>query len=92
MVAIEREWVGLPSPTARVAGHGSHPCQGIYHRAPGATPRVACIATHYSVDFAEHYLAPYLAERETLPGERYFETGGRDQVADLVAGWVTDRT
>lgn len=63
MVAIEREWVGLPSPTARVAGHGSHPCQGIYHRAPGATPRVACIATHYSVDFAEHYLAPYLAER-----------------------------
>ncbi len=25
---------------------------------------MACIATHYSVDFSEHYLAPYLAERD----------------------------
>lgn len=63
MVSIEREWVALESPTSRTAGHGSHPCQGLYHRPASARPRVACIATHYSVDFAEHYLAPLLAER-----------------------------
>ncbi len=63
MRTIEREWVTATSATAAVAGHGSHPCQGIYHRPAGSTPRVACIATHYSVDFSEHYLAPHLAER-----------------------------
>ena len=63
MVTIEREWVATTSATSSVAGHGSHPCQGLYHRAAGTRPRVACIATHYSVDFAEHYLASYLAER-----------------------------
>ncbi len=61
--SIDREWIALESATARVAGHGSHPCQGIYHRSAGSSPTVACIATHYSVDFSEHYLAPYLAGR-----------------------------
>lgn len=60
---IDRQWVAVESATSRVAGHGSHPCQGVYHRPVGTAPKVACIATHYSVDFAEHYLAPYLAER-----------------------------
>lgn len=60
---IEREWVSLESPTLPVAGHGSNPCQGLYHRAAGQRPRVAFMATHYNVDFAEHYLAPYLAAR-----------------------------
>ncbi len=60
---IERQWVSLVSPTSVVAGHGSKPCQGIYHRAAGTRPTVACIATHYSVDFSEHYLAAHLAER-----------------------------
>lgn len=63
MVRTEREWVALSSPTAARAGHGSHPCQGLYHRAAGVVPTVACIATHYNVDFAEHYLAELLAER-----------------------------
>lgn len=63
MTRIEREWVALSSPTRSIAGHGSHPCQGVYHRSAGSRPTVACIATHYSVDFSEHYLAPYLAER-----------------------------
>lgn len=63
MSDIEREWVARPSPTGRVAGHGSHPCQGVYHRTAGSWPRIACVAAHYSVDFAEHYLAAYLAER-----------------------------
>ena len=46
-----------------VAGHGSNPCQGLYHRPSGERPTTAFIATHYNVDFAEHYLAPHLAER-----------------------------
>ncbi len=25
---------------------------------------------------------------EWLPGEHYFEDGGRDDVADLISGWV----
>lgn len=63
MSAIDREWVTAVSATSAVAGHGSHPCQGLYHRPAGAQPKVACIATHYSVDFSEHYIAPLLAER-----------------------------
>jgi hypothetical protein len=60
---IVREFVGLPSPIVGRAGAGGHPCQGIYHRAAGFRPTTAFIATHYNVDFAEHYLASYLAER-----------------------------
>lgn len=59
----EREWVSLESPTMATAGHGSRPCQGLYHRPAGARPRTAFIATHYNVDFAEHYLAEHLADR-----------------------------
>ena len=61
---ITRDFVGLPSPTAARVGAGGHPCQGLYWT-PSATPRprTAFIATHYNVDFAEHYIAPYLAER-----------------------------
>ncbi len=63
MGAISREFVGLPSPVIGRAGAGGHPCQGIYHRPAGAPPKVAFVATHYNVDFSEHYLASYLAER-----------------------------
>ncbi len=63
MATVEREWVALTSATSARAGHGPHPCQGLYHRRAGTRPRVACIATHYNVDFAEHYLAEPLAER-----------------------------
>ena len=56
MATIEREWVALTSATSARAGHGPHPCQGLYHRPAGARPTVACIATHYNVDFSEHYL------------------------------------
>ncbi len=64
MSEISREFVGLPSPVVGRAGAGGHPCQGIYHRpAGGQAPRTAFIATHYNVDFSEHYLASYLAER-----------------------------
>src|SRR5215469_15495764 len=64
MTEIVREFIGLPSPVVGRAGAGGHPCQGIYHRpAGGQQPPTAFIATHYNVDFSEHYLAGYLADR-----------------------------
>src|SRR5580704_10941208 len=60
---IVREFVGLPSPAVGRAGAGGHPCQGVYHRPAGVRPATAFIATHYNVDFSEHYLADLLAER-----------------------------
>ena len=62
-MTIEREWVSLESPTMPRAGHGPMPCQGLYHRPAGARPTTAFIATHYNVDFSEHYLAEFLAPR-----------------------------
>jgi hypothetical protein len=61
--SIRREFVGLPSPTQPRAGAGGHPCQGLYWTAAGSQPKTAIIATHYNVDFAEHYIAPYFAAR-----------------------------
>jgi pimeloyl-ACP methyl ester carboxylesterase len=63
MTEIVREFVGLPSPVVGRAGAGGHPCQGIYHHRAGQRPATAFIATHYNVDFSEHYLASLLAER-----------------------------
>ena len=60
---VTREFVGLDSTTARRAGSGGHPCQGLYHRGMGRKPKVAIIATHYQIDFSEHYLADYMATR-----------------------------
>jgi hypothetical protein len=56
-------FVGLSSPTAVRAGAGGHPCQGLYWTGADPKPAVAVIATHYNVDFSEHYIAPYFAER-----------------------------
>ncbi|KWX57633.1 alpha/beta hydrolase [Mycobacterium sp. NAZ190054] len=60
---VTREFIGLDSSTARRAGSGGHPCQGLYHRGMGRKPKVAMIATHYQIDFSEHYLADYMATR-----------------------------
>ncbi len=60
---VECRFVGLTSPTAPRARHGTHPCQGLYWTRRGERPRVAAIATHYNVDFSEHYLAPLFAAR-----------------------------
>jgi pimeloyl-ACP methyl ester carboxylesterase len=60
---IERQFVGLASSTGARAGAGGHPCQGLYWTPSATRPRVAIIATHYNVDFAEHYIAPFFAER-----------------------------
>lgn len=63
MTTIEREFIGVDSPTAGRAGAGGHPCQGLYHHAAGRQSKVAMIATHYQIDFSEHYLAEYMAAR-----------------------------
>jgi pimeloyl-ACP methyl ester carboxylesterase len=60
---VIHEFIGLTSPTARRAGAGGHPCQGLYYRGVGRKPKVAIIATHYQIDFSEHYLADYIATR-----------------------------
>jgi pimeloyl-ACP methyl ester carboxylesterase len=60
---VTREFVGMDSATARRAGSGGHPCQGLYHRGVGRKPKVAMIAAHYQIDFSEHYLADYMATR-----------------------------
>lgn len=63
MAEIAREFIGLTSPTAPRTGAGGHPCQGLYHRRAGEHPTVAMIATHYQIDFSEHYLADFMAAR-----------------------------
>jgi hypothetical protein len=45
------------------AAAGGRPCQGVWHRPVSTRPDVAVIATHYDVDFSEHYLAHLMAER-----------------------------
>ena len=61
--SVERVFVSLDSPTMGRAGAGGRPCQGVYHRPSGQPAKVALIANHYEVDFSEHYLADYMAER-----------------------------
>lgn len=60
---VERRFVSLDSPTAGRNGAGYHPCQGVYVAPAGARPRTALVATHYNVDFSEHYLAELMAAR-----------------------------
>ena len=54
--SVERTFVSLASPTAARNGAGYMPTQGLYYCAKGARPRTAFIATHYNVDFSEHYM------------------------------------
>jgi pimeloyl-ACP methyl ester carboxylesterase len=61
--AAERTFVGLPAPGLSRAGAGGHPCQGLYHTPAGGRPEVAFVATHYNIDFSEHYLAELLAKQ-----------------------------
>ena len=59
----KREFVSSLSPTANRNGAGYFPCQGLYYSPAGARPRTALIATHYNVDFSEHYLGEFMAAR-----------------------------
>ena len=60
----DREFVSLNSATSARNGAGFMPCQGLYYTpAQNRRPKVAFIATHYNVDFSEHYLGDYMARR-----------------------------
>ncbi len=61
--SVERQFVALESPTGARNGAGFHPCQGLYSKPAGKNPKTAFIATHYNVDFSEHYLGEFMAER-----------------------------
>ena len=63
LAKVDTRFRGFPSPTAPRIMAGGHPCQGIYWTPKGQTPKAAFIATHYNVDFSEHYIAPYIAGR-----------------------------
>lgn len=61
---VDRLWVSTESATAQRIGAGAYPCQGLYWTPKGTPrPKVAVIATHYNVDFSEHYVARYFAAR-----------------------------
>jgi pimeloyl-ACP methyl ester carboxylesterase len=63
VAGVDAQFIGRASPTAPRIQAGGHPCQGIYWTPKGRRPKTALIATHYNVDFAEHYSAPYFAAR-----------------------------
>lgn len=63
MTAVERRLVALETATGRVNGAGFHPGQGIWYAPAGRKPPVGFVATHYNVDFSEHYMAERLARR-----------------------------
>lgn len=56
-------FVSTTSPTGARNGAGFNPCQGLYCEPVGEKPKTALIATHYNVDFSEHYLGEYMAQR-----------------------------
>lgn len=60
---LDAIFVGRPSATAPRIQAGGHPSQGLYWKQSGTRPKVAIIATHYNVDFSEHYIAPYFARQ-----------------------------
>jgi hypothetical protein len=58
-----REFVALPSVDSGAAAFGAHPLQGVFMTPGQRQPTVAFIASHYELDFTEHYLGPLLAQR-----------------------------
>jgi len=63
MFETKRTFISTDSPTGARNGAGFHPCQGLYFEPTDRKAKVALIATHYNVDFSEHYLGEYMAER-----------------------------
>ena len=59
----QRQFVSKTSATSARNGAGFYPCQGLYYSPSDRRPKTALIATHYNVDFSEHYLGPYMATR-----------------------------
>ena len=59
----QRDFVSLESATSARNGAGFMPCQGLYYHPTSQPPKTALIATHYNVDFSEHYLGELMAAR-----------------------------
>ena len=61
---VARRFVSAEAPDLGRAGAGGRPCQGVWHHPAGRpAPAVAFVASHYEVDFSEHYLTAPLAGR-----------------------------
>ena len=60
---VTKQFVSLAAPGSGRAGHGSWPCQGVYYTPDGVRPTTALIATHYEIDFSEHYLSDVIPSR-----------------------------
>ena len=63
MAEWQRKFVSVTSPTGARNGAGFYPCQGLYYEPKETRAQTALIATHYNVDFSEHYLGEYMAAR-----------------------------
>ncbi len=59
----QRTFVSVESSTGKRNGAGFRPCQGLYYEPADTRAKTALIATHYNVDFSEHYLGEYMAAR-----------------------------
>jgi len=99
MTDINREFVALDAPNRGQNPVGYHACQGLYVTPTGERPRTAVIASHYSIDFAEHYLGPLMARRgfgflgwntRFRGAEIYFRLG--DAMLDISVGirWLRE--
>lgn len=62
MSDFQRQFVSTTSATSARNGAGFNPCQGLYY-GPAVRPKTALVATHYNVDFSEHYLGEFMAAR-----------------------------
>jgi len=61
---VSREFISLESPAARRNTTGFNPCHGVLvHDPSSGSPKAPMIATHYNVDFSEHYLGPLMVKR-----------------------------
>lgn len=59
---MRQEWIGLVAdPTLRTTTMVR--CQGLLWQQEASAPKTAIVATHFSVDFTEHYLASHMADR-----------------------------
>jgi len=61
-----RRWIEFHRPgcpRAQPGRRGRLALPGIYYTPAGKKPRVAMVATHYNIDFSQHYLAEYIAAR-----------------------------
>ncbi len=63
MLEVDRRFISAEGPGLARAGAGGRACQGLYYAPQGRRPVTAVIASHYEVDFSEHYLADFLARR-----------------------------